>query len=320
MTQIFSTADVRNRDRFEYWSDAVCATYVQLNCETPEPESFNGSIQLNRMSRLATSFVSGSSQTVKRRAAEIARAADGYFLVSLQLAQNGAVEQGGRTAQLQSGDFALYSSIDPYVLRLPDHFRQLVIQMPREEMLRRLPDADLLTGRLVSGRSSIGELVGRSLLDFSRSCADQGEQLSECMQDTIFDLIVTGLSSLESVKYSLNSPERQILLRANQIIKSRFADHSFNRIELAAMLGISVRRLSEVFRHSGTSIAASIREKRLQLIAERLRDGRYDRYTVSEIALGCGMNNLQHFSALFRNRFGMPPSEYRNASLNRTIQ
>ncbi|MDB5998929.1 MAG: hypothetical protein JWP52_628, partial [Rhizobacter sp.] len=35
MSHLLSTATVSPRDRLSYWVDAVCSTFVQLDCEVP---------------------------------------------------------------------------------------------------------------------------------------------------------------------------------------------------------------------------------------------------------------------------------------------
>ena len=146
MAILLSTNSVRQVERFAFWREAVCDAYVHLDCECSHPDEFDGEIVLNRLSRLSASFVSGSQQSVRRRRKDIARAGEESFLISLQMKREGSVSQHERSARLQPGDFALYSSVDRYRLELPDGFRQLVVQIPREDLLSRLPTADLLTG------------------------------------------------------------------------------------------------------------------------------------------------------------------------------
>lgn len=159
MEQRFSTEDVSSAERVEYWREAVCNTYVLLDCETTTPERFSGSIALTRREKLSTSYVSGSNQIVTRRQYDIARSDEETFLVSMQLSETGFVEQDGRVALLKQWDLALYSSVKQYQLRLPNGFSQLVVQVPRDVLLAQLPNADRLTGITVSSASLCGNLV-----------------------------------------------------------------------------------------------------------------------------------------------------------------
>ncbi len=307
----FATSDTGKKEHFAYWREAVCDAYVLLGCESDKRRDFNGEIVLERLSKLSVSFVSGTTQEVYRRRRDIARSSDDYFLLSLQLENEGLVAQGGRTGHLRPGDFALYSSTDPYHLTLADDFRQLVLQVPRTSLLQRLPNADLLTGRTVRGDKGVGALVSSSLVSFAKNIGSAGRATQPIMQDTVVDLMATGLASLEDSAFELSLPEQNQLVRARAFIQSNLDNPDLDRNAVARAAGLSVRRLNEIFARDRTSIAAEIRNARLDRIAQGLTDSRLSRQSITQIAIGCGVSNLQHFSKIFRERFGMPPSAYR---------
>ena len=311
MTMRFSTNDVAASDKFAYWREAVCDSYVQLVCDSDSHTEFEGEILLDRWSRLSTSFVSGSNQTVERRRSDIARSNEASFLISLQCKKNGTVCQRGNTALLEPGDFALYSSIDPYLIKIPDGFSQLVLQIPRDTLLQRLPNADLLTGRRVAGTGELSALVNNNILNFTLNLAQANPKAQQCLQDTIVDLIATGLATLDHSKVELAKPAQNLMIRANAYINENIADPDLDRNNLANALGISLRRLSELFKLEGITIAAHIRQLRLQRIALDLADPRYQSQPISEIAMRWGIQNFQHFSTTFKRQFGASPRDYR---------
>ena len=316
-TTCYRTSDARRSERFAYWREAVCDTYVQLGCETEDPLTFHGEIELRRLPKVSASVVSGSCQTVDRRKRDIARSDDAFFLLSLQIDRTCLVEQRGRETVLEKGECALYSSVDTYRLTLPDDFRQLVIQIPRQELLQRLPNADLLTARKISNSNRLGSLVSNSILKLAGEMNQSGELFRNCLQDTIVDLIATGLASLGDEALEQSMPEQQVLLRAETFIRSNLADPDLNRTMLAQYLGLSVRRLSQIYSTTGSTISDAIRDARLQRIATDLRDRRFERQSITDIAMRWGVNNLQHFSQVFRARFGQSPSDYRRSARSR---
>lgn len=307
----FATSDTGSKEHFAYWREAVCDAYVLLGCESEKRRDFNGEIVLERLPNLSISFVSGTTQEVFRRKRDIARSSDDFYLLSLQMKNHGLVAQGGRVGHLQPGDFALYSSTDPYHLTLADDFRQLVLQVPRASLMQRLPNADLLTGRTVRGDHGIGALVSESLLRFARNIGTAGAATQNIMQDTVIDLMATGLASLEDSAFDLSLPEQSFLVRSNAFIQSNLNDPNLDRNAVARAVGLSVRRLNEIYAREQTSIAAEIRNARLDRIAQDLADPRLRRQSITQIAMNRGVGNLQHFSKVFRERFGMPPGSYR---------
>lgn len=311
MASLLSTCNVEEKDRFAYWREAVCESYVMLDCQCDRPETFQGEILLNRMSRLSTSFVTGSQQLVRRRRKDVARETEESFLISLQLAQQGTISQCGRSAVLRPGDFTLYSSTDRYSIDLQEGFRQLVVQIPREDLLGRLPKADLLTGITVSGTSAIGRIAGQSALRLVDTIDSTGPAVHQYLQNTIVDLFVTGLASVQEMKFELSLPEQQILLRADAIIHAHLKDPEFDRQALAQAMGLSVRRLTEIFQIDDRSISSTIRDMRLQNIAEDLSNPQFTRLSIREIALKWGISNHQSLIRNFKARYGMTPSAYR---------
>lgn len=311
MAILLSTKSVRHDESFAFWREAVCDAYVQLDCQCERSEEFDGEIVLNRMSRLSASFVSGSQQSVWRRRRDIARADEESFLISLQMVKEGSVRQHERETRLRPGDFALYSSVDRYNLELPDGFRQLVVQIPRDMLLSRLPNADVLTGIGVSGSSVIGRIIRDSAVRLVSAIDQSPEAAQFALQDTVVDLFVTGLASLQDAKYELSKPEQQTLLRADAAIRANLHKPEFDRQALADAIGLSLRRLSEIFQSDGRSVSATIRDARLNRIATELKDERFARQSIGEIAFRAGIANQQSLARLFKTRFGMTPREFR---------
>ncbi|WP_170783175.1 helix-turn-helix domain-containing protein [Ruegeria lacuscaerulensis] len=311
MTSLLSTNSVRRKDRFAFWREAVCDAYVMLDCHCDRPEAFDGEISLNRMSRLSTSFVTGSQQLVRRRQKDVSRASEESFLISLQIAKEGTISQCGRAAHLRPGDFTLYSSTDRYSIDLQDGFRQLVVQIPREDLLAHLPNADQFTGITVSGNSAIGRVAGSSVVQLVEAADTAGEAVQHAMQTTILDLFVTGLASLGETAFELSKPEKQILLRSDAAIQANLRDPSFDRNVLAAGMGMSVRRLTEIYGRDNRSISSTIRKMRLARIADDLRNPRCARMSINEIALRWGFGHHQSLTRNFRAQYGMTPRDYR---------
>ncbi len=311
MTLLLSTNSVSRKDRFAFWREAVCETYVMLDCRSEHSEGFSGEILLNRLSRLSTSFVSGDQQLVQRRKRDISRSSEESFLVSLQLARDGVISQCGRQAHLKPGDFTLYSSTDRYSIDLPDSFRQLVVQIPRDELIHRLPTADLLTGIRVSGKSALGSVINDSVLRLVSTIDQSSDTVQQCIQDSIIDLFVTGLASLQETKYELSRPEQQIILRADAIIHANLHKPDFDREALARAMGMSVRRLSEIYQNDKRSISATIRDMRISKVAADLKDHRYLNQTIGDIAFRWGIENPQRLIRNFKDRYDMTPREFR---------
>lgn len=308
----YDTALVPPHDRIAYWHDVVCATYVQLECETAGTTDIRGAIEIRRLPNMAISEVSGTGGTVRRRARDISRSTEDFVLLSLQLEQTTTVRQRGEVIDLRPGDMAAYSSTEPYELSMADGFRQIVLQIPRTALLLRAPDAELAMGRRIDGRTGAGRLIGQSIREFGSYLPEANERLNAHVADVLAGLFAAALSSTPVTGTgAFSSPDQMLLLRARSAIQSNFREAEFDRAALAQSLGISIRRLNEVFATQQTSASDAIRETRLRMAADDLTDRRKAGLSVSEIALRNGFNSFSHFSTLFRKRFDRSPRDWR---------
>lgn len=307
----YDTTHCQQNEKFAFWRESVCDAYVNLGCEAQSRNDFRGRIELSRHDVIDLSFVSGSQHKVVRRAEDIGRAAEAEFLLSIQLNNRSVIEQCGRTAPLSRYDFTLYSSTEIYSIDLDENFKQLVIKFPKKALLSRLPDANMLTAIPVNGTSQLGSLVANTALNISSLIDSQTTDCKLLLQETLIDLIATSLAPLRGSRIELSQPEQQLLIRAKSFILANLQDASLNREDIAKSLGLSVRRLSEVFTKNGETVCSFIRESRMQKIASDLLDERFQKAGISEIAFKWGQNNLQHFSRTFRDQFGCSPRDYR---------
>jgi AraC-binding-like domain len=134
MTHLLTTDSVQPGRRVEYWADMICSTYVNLECDAPQADTFSGSIRSQSMPGLDLSVVDSTAQHVRRTPRQIARSADDCLLVNIQTRGQGVIRQDGRDAVLNPGDFALYDSTRAYELQFAHNFQQIVLKLPGEPL------------------------------------------------------------------------------------------------------------------------------------------------------------------------------------------
>ena len=315
-TQIYRTDDIAPRARFEYWSDVICDAYLPIRCDTPDRSSFSGRIALTRLPHLALSQINGSPQHVRRGRSEIGRSASAYFMVSLQVSGCGVVLQNGRRATLSPGDFAVYSTTDPYEIKCDDPVDQLILQVPYEALLARLPQAEILTARSVQIRTELGQLLSMQLRSCAAIVAEQPHMVQHHLQDMLVDAVATGLSGLDNAALELSRPEHLLLSRAKSYIRERLRDDDLNRETVAQAMGLSARSLARAFAREDQSVATYIRLARLGAIARDLADPRLATLSITEIGCKWGVPNAQHLSRLFKETFDQTPRAYRREHLH----
>ncbi|QWF18643.1 AraC family transcriptional regulator [Lysobacter capsici] len=103
----------------------------------------------------------------------------------------------------------------------------------------------------------------------------------------------------------LSAPQRR---RVEDYIASHL-DQPIRLAALSALTGLSTHRLLIAFRASfGATPIQYVLAQRLQRVCMRLRRGDDD---ITTIAIGSGFSSHSHLSAVFKRRYGITPSEYR---------
>jgi signal transduction histidine kinase/DNA-binding response OmpR family regulator len=98
---------------------------------------------------------------------------------------------------------------------------------------------------------------------------------------------------------------------ARDVVESHLDNSNFGVDWLAEEMSLSPRQLQRRLKgETGLSAAAFIRAVRLERAAELLRDGTVD--TVKAAASAVGYRDPSHFSQLFKEAHGRPPSEFKS--------
>lgn len=100
-----------------------------------------------------------------------------------------------------------------------------------------------------------------------------------------------------------------VLFQAARRLMLEELDQTLSLNALAAAAGTNARRLSTAFKNCvGVTVFDFLREERMKEARRLLSDTTLD---IGTIALALGYSNTANFSTAFRERFGMPPSQFR---------
>ncbi|MCA9519416.1 MAG: DNA-3-methyladenine glycosylase 2 family protein [Myxococcales bacterium] len=110
---------------------------------------------------------------------------------------------------------------------------------------------------------------------------------------------------------SVDARSRLVQVAASMIAAGFLNDHSLD--DLATRLGVSARHLRRtVEAELGVTPIAYAQTRRLALAKQLLHD---TTMPLADLAFAAGFSSVRRFNALFRARFGRPPSEVRRAQL-----
>ena len=241
-----------------------------------------------------------------------------YYKVGIQLSGTSHILQDDREAILQAGDFALYSTDRPYTVVSAGPFRTLVLMFPHSAL--DLPARALaqVTATAVRGSSGLGLLVSPFFLRLAEGFEVIAGMNGARLVRNVLDLVTTVYNGELDIRLDSSKNPHEILLgRVHDYIEANLNDPGLTPGSIAAAHYISTRHLHALYRELGTTVAASIRERRLERCRQDLRDPVLAEWPLGAISARWGIPDSTHFSRIFRRAFGESPTNYRTYGAHR---
>lgn len=186
-----------------------------------------------------------------------------------------AVMQRGREASLSRYDFALYDSRHPVELRIAGENAALVrVHLPHALLPLPVHQIDRILAVSLPGRTGVGALLTgfltRLITDSSSYRATDLPRLSRLSADLLNTAIAHHLDAGKTLPD--DSRQQALLLRVQTFVHRHLHDSSLSPQSVAAAHHISVSYLHRLFRPSGISVSAWIRQERLDRARRDLCD------------------------------------------------
>ncbi|RAV04659.1 AraC family transcriptional regulator [Paenibacillus sp. YN15] len=231
-----------------------------------------------------------------------------YYLLRFQAEGTSRIHLNGIEQEYVPGDLMIAAPGDNYVLetgqpdgqksvRCADYYLSCTIEKPLDWL-----EGDFRR-KLHLGLDEPFLNLFKNLVYERRRLPDQDTE----MQDYLARLL------LLSIRRSLSpqSPPHPVS-RAAARMKSYMEAHSCQPLtlkQIASYGGLGISRASELFKEAyGCSVMDYAILMRLNNAREHIL---YDTVTLEEAAFSCGFTSYTHFSRMFRKRYGVSPSEYR---------
>jgi AraC-like DNA-binding protein len=303
---------VSPRQSFQYWHDWICGTFVNLDCSSPNRETFSGSLVVQPIASLLLTTMTSDRMELMRSPKRIASGREDCFLIALEGRTTSALAQDGREGVLRTGDFAIVDSCRPYSVLFSENFKHHVLRIPRREMTQRIGAIDAVTGVTIDGSSGAGKLASLLCRTLAHEADTLPPETTSQVAGSLLDLFAVALGErLSSARVSETAVRNAWFVRIRNHIDNHLSDPELSRTTIAVALGVSVRHLADIFGAGGLSVSAYIWERRLHKCCLALRDPAQNGRSISNIAFGWGFNDMSHFSRAFRNRYGVSPKEFR---------
>ncbi len=302
-----TTRVVDYHERADYWTQLVDANQCRLGYDFSDRTDFRGHIRLRRTGDFQLVGWCSDAVTYIRSPKHIRADPDDDYRLIVPFTRPMTIGSVDEQSNLAPGSTVLVPIDQPFSLSLPAGTRALIITIPWQEIRHRLnrvsPTArplDLTTGigRVAAG--IIGSLYAEAATLTDREFDTVAEQLVDllCMQ-------ILGDPGSPATRLA------QVESAARRYIHSHAGDPDLTVARTAGALGWSVRQIQLAFRAGGATPSEVIREERLRLARDRLRNPAYRQRSITDIATGLGFDSVSSFTKAFHRRFGSTPGQIR---------
>ncbi|KNC95569.1 transcriptional regulator FeaR [Trabulsiella odontotermitis] len=268
----------------------------------PLDGKFYGEIESGYTRGLKLSTVTTRGVNLYRSQEEIKRGNDAWFYTVFQLEGQAVMEQDNRQVILDAGDITLIDAAHPCSFYWQQTSRQVSLLLPRQKLehLRAINSAERLAKTLPMVQLS------HRLLQESMTSPEMNENESEAALEAIICLLRPVLYQQDARPTRRERQYQKIMALIDECIQSEQLRPEW----LASETGMSVRSLYRMFADKGLVVAQYIKNRRLDLCAQALRNA-HDDEKLAGIGYSWGFTDHSHFSTAFKQRFGLSPGEYR---------
>jgi AraC-like DNA-binding protein len=303
-----ATDDYAPRTRLEMWSELTNDYQSALDIRCPSPEDFHG--EMIRQYSGAYQLVSywSSEAQYLRTPNQVRREPDeDYRLVIPLEGEMGLVTDEGEVT-LRPGAGSLVTLAEPCRIVQVGRHRNDLLTIPAREVPGPYP-----AGRLFDLSSGLGRIVGAMV----GALRDERDALTGAQFDAACDRITELLRMLmEGAEQPPGSGRfTEVEADIRRYVRRHVSDPDLNGAAVAHGLGWSLRQVQLALQHAGTTPRDLIREERLRLARDRLRDPHHRHVPIIDIGHATGFPSASAFSTAYRRRFGESPRDTRRRAL-----
>lgn len=309
LTMLGSNVQSRNVKRFRDWADFVNSSFPWLEHRNHCGGTFIASIS-------TFSFGNGSIATIKAGASEVLRtrplaaaAESGHIKLLWQLAGTMDVEQDRRCTVMQRGQSTAIDTTRSYRCRLSDGAYFAVLTLPHDACPGWERISQKLCGTALAENNSLRAAFG-AVMALTDPVFGEHDIVGDSVLRAVQSLVTT---SLHQSAHDLDKAGHgnAKLRKAEQHILAHISDPALDPNDLAAALCMSRRSLYMLFKDHQLTPSKMIHDVRLQRCRQALDEPASRSRKITDIAFDHGFNDYATFSRLFKQQFGVTPSEFR---------
>ncbi|MCJ2087572.1 helix-turn-helix domain-containing protein [Methylobacterium sp. E-005] len=312
MRPVFSTEKLHPRNAFHQWCEMICEQLVPVEMKTVDETQFKGSIAATKIGSMPISSFAHTAMRSEKTAETVRR--DGRHdrvHAVLILSGRAIAHQGDQEADCRMGDLVVLDA-RPAVVQT-ETGSTLILDLPRDRLEATLGPSRLFSSLRVGGDRASTILARTYIRELVAVANRLGPDAAARMASIGVDLIVASLAERLAQEVPRSTHGSVTVQRAKAYIEAHLSDQTLDPPQLAAAVGVSLRRLQELFHERGRHISDYIWDRRLEEAGKRLIDPACAHLSIGLLAYASGFTSQAHFARRFKERHGLTPTEFRQA-------
>lgn len=294
------------------FSSRFCA--VDFRADHSEP-TFDGRFENYHLGDLELFNYRGMAvRNVVRSTRQIHRDPADDYLVMLPLNIALDISQDSRQCAVTPGHIGLLKTSAPFAAGIDKASgvlqEEIVLKIPGSQLRQAVPHIDDCCAVPIDLQRSSGRIlqsmINAVLIEASAVNATQGSRLAAMLTQLV---AMTALDA-DLPHAAVGRRERtnaRIRVMAQAYIEQHIASPMLTPTAIAAHCRVALRTLHAAFESAEESVAATIRNARLQRCREDLCNPALRHQPIFRIAMHWGFTNPDHFSQAYRAHFGITP-------------
>ncbi|MBH1965095.1 MAG: helix-turn-helix transcriptional regulator [Comamonadaceae bacterium] len=293
------------QDRSDSWR-SICSKMIHtVEVSGTVLDSFSAEMTVRKHDIMSCGLFWSQPHRVRWSRAQLSDPVDPSYLVSWQIEGEAHIEHGRQRLVQSAGSVAIVDTRQATSVTFPVEVRRIVARLPARTLEMRMPQ--LLTSRLEVFQPSgpFAPTLFSYLSELSREATTLVPSDVEALVENVCNLLKVTFGRTDA-PCDARELRRQALVR---YLRKNACDPAISLDQAAAQLNMSRRLVQQLLQGMNTSFTQFVLDQRLSSVESQLAGA--EGASISQIAYSNGFNDISHFNHLFKRRFGMAPSDYR---------
>ncbi|MFJ8013905.1 helix-turn-helix domain-containing protein [Streptomyces sp. NPDC096339] len=320
-----STDGLSVADRLEWYTDLISSSLMPTSLSFDHGAVFRGNAMGLDLGTVQVSQFTFSAHRSRRTHALIRQRDPEQYQLGLIAGERMWLSQNGNDSGPIAGDMVLWDTSRPFEaggLSDGDLVQAIVLQVPKAALPLRADHVEPLLAHRISASTGAGAILAQLLT----TLVAHGPQ---CRTQDLHGLGESALSlAAACLAQHANAPEdlpeetrtQTLLAQINSFIGRNLGDAELTPRAIATHHNLSLRSLYTLFQGQEESVAASIRRRRLERCCADLANPDLRHHAVGAVAARWGFGHAAAFGRLFRQTYGITPTEYRRQALAASLR